>query len=371
MTFLLAFLLLAQAPPAKELPGEIPAAASIHSRKHPAPHLKVVEGQLVSPTGNVSADDVVDEMVDEFAADIARLGAAQVGPILIQRVRVSDNMNPAYAGVLESRLAAAVFRATNVALVRCVECNATRGRVDNGEWVVSRGVTTREQAQSLARKYGARTFLDVALALNERPSSVSMDVEMVRTEDSSIAFAEMYRMDADHALLYRGADKAQSREERLKDLEDRLNQRPRWAQAVEFGVMMVGADPGGAAWGAIGRFQLTEKFGDDHRFQAGVSLAGFLNPNTIGGAIVSAVWLARLSENSIFNSQLFFNLNAGAFITGNPGNTPIVGGGLRWLVGSRVALHGNLDYMVPVQFKGKKDTYGGISPELGVGFVWN
>ena len=370
MTFLLAFLL-AQAAPAKELPGEIPAAASIHSRKRPTPHLKAVEGQLVSPSANVSADDVVDEMVDEFAADVARLGAAQVGPILIQRVRVSDNMNPAYAGVLESRLAAAVFRAANVALVRCVECNSTRGRVDNGEWVVSRGVTTREQAQSLARKYGARTFLEVALALSERPSSVSMDVEMVRTEDSSIAFAEMYRMDADRALLYRGADKAQSREERLKDLEDRMNQRPRLAHAVQFGVMMVGDDPGGAFWGAIGRYLLTEKFGDDRQYEAGITVAGFLNNSTRAGGIVGAIWQARLSQYSVFSSQLFFNLNAGAFIMGSPGNTPIFGAGLRWLVGSRIALHANVDYMVPVELKAKKETYGGISPEVGVGFVWN
>jgi hypothetical protein len=371
VTFLLAFLLLAQAPPAKELPGEIPAAASIRSRKHPTPHLKVVEGQLISPTANVSADDVVDEMVDEFAADIARLGAAQVGPILIQRVRVSDNMNPEYAGVLESRLAAAVFRAANVALVRCVECNSTRGRVDNGEWVVSRGVTTREQAQSLARKYGARTFLDIALALRERPSSLSMDVEMVRTEDSSIAFAEMYRMDADHALLYRGADKAQSREERLKDLEDRINQRPRWGQAVEFGVMMVGDDPVGAFWGGIARYIITEKFGDDRNFEAGLSLTGFLNTNTFAGGILGAIWQARVSQYSLFSSQLFFNLNGGIFITGTAGNTPIFGGGLRWLIGSRIAFHGNLNYMMPLQLKGRVETYGGISPELGVGFVWN
>src|SRR5439155_1127446 len=114
-----------------------------------------VDRHLVGSGSEVPADDVLDEMLDEFAADVARLGAGQVGPILLRRVRVSDNVNPAYAAVVEARLAAAVFRSANVALVRCVECNSTRSRVDGAEWVVTRGITTREEAQSIARKYGA------------------------------------------------------------------------------------------------------------------------------------------------------------------------------------------------------------------------
>src|SRR4051794_34224924 len=204
MMLRLAILLLAQATPPAEPAAEMPAGASVYSRQRAGPRVKTVESQIVSPGRDVSADDVVDEMVDEFAADMARLGAAKVSPILMQRVRVSENMNPAYAQIFEARLAAAVFRAANVALVRCVECSATRSRVDGGEWVVTRGVTTREQAQEVARKYGARSFLDVSLTLRDRPASVAMDVEMVRAEDSSIAFAEAYRMDADNALLYRG-----------------------------------------------------------------------------------------------------------------------------------------------------------------------
>lgn len=366
----LALLLLAQAAP-PEPQAEIPAGASIQSRKRPGTHLSTVEGQIVTPGRDVSADDVVDEMVDEFAVDVARLGAARISPVLIERVRVSDNMNPAYAQIFEARLAAAIFKAANIALVRCLECSATRSRVENAEWVVTRGVTTREQARDVARKYGARTFLDVALTLRERPASISMDVEMVRTEDSSIAFAEAYRMDADRAMLYRGVDRTQLREERLKELEDKLNQRPRYVAAVEMGVMLMNSDPSGAFWGGLGRYRLTERFGSDKQYEAGLALAGFLNPDNLAGGIMAVMFQLRAGDGNVWNSQVWIGADGGIFLTGNAGNTPIAGGTVRWQVGTRIALHGALRYMVPFQLRGKGDRFGGVSPEFGVGFVWN
>src|SRR5207237_4277007 len=136
-----------------------------------------------------------------------------------------------------------------------------------------------DEARGVAQRYGARSFLDVALTLREEPPSLSMDVEVVRAEDSSIAFAEGYRMDANRAMLYRGADRAQFREERLKELEDKLNQRPRYVSAIEVGVMMVTGDQSGALWGGVGRYGLAERFGDDKQFEGGLSLAGFVSPD--------------------------------------------------------------------------------------------
>jgi hypothetical protein len=387
MTLLFAALLLAQAadPPAATAPApapalspapepqpEIPAASSLHARKRLPPDLRNVEGHLIGAHSEVLADDVVDEMVDEFAADVARLGAAQVGPILIQRVRVSSNVNPAYAGVLESRLAAAVFRASSVALVRCVECASTRSRVEGGEWVVSRGITTLEEAQAIARKYGARTLLDVALSVRDRPSaSMGMEVEMVRAQDSSIAFAEQYRMDAAQGMLYRGADRSQSREEKLKDLEERLNQRPRWSQSVEFGAMgIIGGDA--QIWGGVGRFQLAEEFGDDREHQAGFSVGGFLNTSSLAGGMLSALWQTRIGPASAFATKMWLGLDAGVFLTGNAGSAPIGGGTFRWLVGERFAMHAALRYLAPLRIPSAPNlSYGGLAPELGVSFVWN
>jgi hypothetical protein len=365
--------LLAQAAAPNDAPQtELPAAAAIRARKKPeATRPNRLEGSMVTPGRDVNADDIVEEMVDEFAADVARLGAAQLSPILLHRVRVSSNMNPEYAHIFEARLAAAVFKAATVALVRCVECSATRSRVEGFEWVVTRGVTTRDEARDVARRYGARTFLDVALTLREEPPSLSMDVEMVRADDSSIAFAEGYRMDANRAMLYRGADRAQFREERLKELEDKLNQRPKYTVGVEFGVMRIQAGDSTGVWGATGRFRLTEKFGSLNQYEAGLALAGFANPDYLAGGLFGAMFQLRIGDGNVYLPAFWLGVDGGIFLTGNAGNTPFAGGTVRWQVGTRISLHAAVRYLERFQLRGQGVAYGGITPEFGMGFVWN
>jgi hypothetical protein len=364
MTLLLA-LLLAQA---AEAPPPLPEGAAIHARKHPDAKLRAVEGHIVTPAVDVSAEDVVDEMVDEFAADMARLGAEKVGPVLLHRVRLSANMNPAYAAVLEARLAGALSRATSSALVHCIECNAVRSRVENGVWIVSRGINSREESQAMAKKYGARSWLDVSLAL-EGPAALAMDVEVVRAEDESVSFAEEYRLDADRALLYRSADRAQAREDRLRDLEARLEGRPRYGQIVEFGAMLLPADSG-ALWGGVGRYAITEAFGETRSMEAGISAAGFLDSNLAGG-ILQAMWQTRIGQDNLYLPRLYFGLAAGAFVTGNAGAGPMVTTSVRWLAGSRISFHAMASYLAPFQLHGTGPSYGGFVPEFGAGFTWN
>jgi hypothetical protein len=306
----------------------------------------------------VSADDIVDEMVDELAADVARLGAARISPVLLQRVRVSANMNPEYAHIFEARLAAAVFKAANLALVRCVECTATRSRVEGTEWVVTRGVTTLDDVRAVARKYGARTFLDVALTLREFPASLSMDVEMVRAEDSSIALRRVTDGRGSRDALP-GSRPRPVREERLKELEDKLNERPvrRRARA---GMMAVKASNSGIFWGGLLRYRLTERFGATKN-RAGLALAGFWfgfaggilgrcgRPGCDGNAFSAASWPRRRRLPDRQRGK-----------HADPGGTVRRQGRDRSRCRSR--------YMVPFQLRGKGEL-GGVTRASK--FVWN
>ena len=222
----------------------------------------------------------------------------------------------------------------------------------------------------MAGKYGARTLLDVSLTLREQPASLSMDVELVRAEDSSIAYAEGYRMDADRAMLYRGADKAQTREERLKELEDKINQRPRFVAAFETGMMLVSSSPYGGFWGGILHYRLTERFGSTKQFEGGVALGGFINPDYLAGGVLALMLQTRLGDGNAYLPTFWLGADAGIFLTGNAGNTPIAGATLRWQIGTRIGLHAAARYLVPFQLRGKGETYGGFAPELGVGFIW-
>jgi hypothetical protein len=235
---------------------------------------------------------------------------------------------------------------------------------------VSRGINRRDDLVAVANKYSARTLLTVALTLQESPSTLAMDVELVRADDSSIAFAEQYRMTPDTALLYRGVDRSQSRTARLKELEDRINNKPRLGHAVEMGAMLLGSTTG-SIWGAIARYRLTERFGDDGLFDAGLSAGGFLSTGNFVAGLIGAAWSMRLTPAQLVASELRLTAGAGGLIAGSA-NSAYFSAGLRYRPAVRITLHAGLSYIVAFQPSPRPPTrYGGdVSPELGLGFAW-
>lgn len=377
-TFLVAAVLLFSAeaatqaanPPAP-LPPEMPAGARLRHRQKPPDGLTPTEQQILSPTDEVDASDALDEMIDEFASDLARLGSGHFAPILLEKVRLSENFNPRFAAILESRLATAIFQATSSPVVRCVECWATRGRVENATWIVTRGITTREEMQSIAKKYGARTFLSVSLTLYSAPNSMALDVELVRADDSSIAFAESYRIHPYTALVYRAADRHQSREAKLKDLQDRIDARPVFGHGAVFGAMMIPSSGfEGNIYGMYGAYRLYEKFGDTRQWRFGVQAGGFLHTSRLAGAILGLSLSRRLFDENVFKPSLHVGGTVGGFITGSGGNTPIFTVQAEYLLVHRIALQASLSYVVEFQLGGGTEEVGGFSPQGGVAFVW-
>jgi hypothetical protein len=364
------------APNAQPQP-DVPEGSDIRVRKRPAPAGSKTNQYLLPDGETVDANDIMDEMLDELAADVAKLSAARIGPILLERVRLSDNLNPDFAPVVEARLAASISRAAEVALVRCAECWTTRGRLEGAAWVVSRGVNRRDEMLAVANKYSARTLMTVALTLVEEPSTLAMDVELVRADDASIVFAEQYRMNPDTALLYRGVDRTQSRFARLKELQDRIDQRPRFSHAIEMGAMGVPISGAGFAWGAVGRYALTEQFGEAGAGEAGIEAGGYVNTTTFSAGLVGAMMRVRVSPAQLFGSEWRLVFHTGGLLTGGA-TSFYAGAGLRVKPAVRVTVFALVDYIgsfdirkITTTGQPQVTTYGGsIAPQLGLGFTW-
>jgi hypothetical protein len=354
---------------------EIPAARAINARAHPPSRVSPTESVMVVPGEKVDANEVLDEMLDELAADVARLGAAQVTPLLLQRVRVSDNMHPDFAQVLEARMVASLQRAASVAVIKCVECFSTRGRVENATWIVSRGITDREELKQTAARYGAKMMLSAVLTLYTNPSSLALDVELIRAEDGAIFFAEAYRVHPHTAQLYRAADRAQKREARLKDLEERLNQRPQIHHGFFASAMLLPSDdaPEGPVVGGKATYRIMEAFGPEREYRVGLNLAAFTNPRRLPfvGMVGPTLQMKVLFDN-IYLPQCHAGASAG-YMVANPGDgwlgSPYFGGVGECVLSHRIALHAGLHFVIPFQY-GTNFHYGGFTPEAGVAFIW-
>jgi len=353
-----------------------PATDAVLARPQPKPKTpSPVEQEFIQPVETVDANDVLDEILDEFAADMAKLGSAHTSPVLLQRVRVSDNMNQDFAQVLEARMVASLEKASSVAVIRCFECFATKSRVENATWVVSRGITDREDLQRVAAKYGAKMLLSAVLTLYTNPNSLALDVELVKADDGTIAFAEGYRVHPQTAQLYRAADRAQKREARLKDLEDRINQRPQFGTGVFLGAMLIPSDaPSGPVIGANANVRVFEKFGVDREWWLGLNAGGFTNPNRISALLLGVSAQRQITPDDVYLPSCHLGGQAGYMVTvapdGTTVGTPTIGGIAECIFAHRFAVHGGLHIVIPFQLGSTGFGYGGLAPEGGAAILW-
>jgi hypothetical protein len=349
----------------------LPPGASLRGEPlHPRPTER--GASFARPGRTVDASEALDELIDELAADLARLGLGKLSPVLLERVRLSDNLSPTFAATLEARLAAALSRAASAAVLRCAECWATRARIEDANWVVSRGLSRRDEVQRVAAQYGARAFLSASLSVQPEAGTMAMDVELVRADDAAIVFAETYRFHADDALLYRGADRAQSRAARLKELEDRVASRPTWGHGAYLGVMRVPSDgPDGDVIGPYGFYQLSEYFGADRAWRFGLRLGGFLDSKQLAGGLIEASLAVQLTSPNVWAPAVRVGVHGGGFLTGQGGNTSVFGGELEVQFGTRLTAFAQGGYMAKLQIQGKGPAYGGFVQQIGVAFLWN
>jgi hypothetical protein len=333
---------------------------------------QVDERILAQPGSTVNASQVVEEMLEDLAADLASRFGNRLSPLIVEGVTLSPNLNPGYAALLEARLVAALHRTDAVQVVRCFECRSTQVNVEGAVWTARQGLTRRADLAQVADRYGARAVLRAALTLSTDPDALALDVEVTRVEDAAVLFAEGYRYDAGTALLYRGTDAAATRAERRADLQARLDGRPSFGHAVAFGAMSVSSEEEGAGpiLGPFASYRLYESFGAYRELRAGLNLGGFIHSSRLAGAVLQASIHRRVNAFSLYGPQLFLGLGGGGFLTGGGGNTAMATFSAELLLGERMMLQASASWIHPFDFAERGAKVGGLTPQAGVGLLW-
>jgi hypothetical protein len=343
-------------------------------RPTPQPDRRVetADGVFVGKGAKLDGNDVLQEMLDELAADLARIGTVRVSPILIGRIRVSDNVAPEFVESLEARLMTALQRAAAMSILKCLECSATQGRFEGNEFVMRRGFASRDDLTRLARQYGAQTVLSGMFTLLESPSSLSLDVQVVNAQDATVTFAEGYRVNPQTAILSRSADRAQARAERLKDLMDRIDERPRFTNALSLGALVVPSEmPAGPIWSMYVNYRFTELFGEDREWKIGGILGAAVSPEKLMALLPQGVVQRRVTEKNVFSPTCHVGGAAGMFLTGLEGNSPVISALADCVFGHRIAAQASLNFIVPTKLGGEGGyVAGGLSPQLGMAWSW-
>lgn len=316
---------------------------------------------------------LVEEIVDEVVADVSKFSNPKaISPAAVRNVGLSPNLNAQFGEFVEATLVTNLASKTGITLKECAACESLRSRVEDGQWVVTLGLTQLEDLRREAKRLGVVAFLDAKFSWFPGANIVAMDVQFIRAEDGAILWAETYRSDATTAAILRSGDRILTRAEREKELERLLEARPYYGHMLYVGGSHIPYDgpQGGISGGAIG-YRLYEKFGVDRRFMFGIGAEGFVNfsqTNPLLGSFVGAAFSYDLFPPDLNDPTYRVGTSAWGFFTGTEGNSAAFQVDFDVTLQFRLGAGVSAMYFVPVPFAGAD--LGGFGYKVRASFNW-
>jgi hypothetical protein len=324
---------------------------------------------------NVNFYELVDEMLDEIAYQLGKQDALAMSPLAIRLVRLSPDLRPEFAGTLEARLLARISQVTSIHTAVCIECSSMRSRVENGQWLVSLGAVRQDDLQRIGRTQGIKTFVDLSFTFNPQSNVIWMEAIAFRASDGGVVWSDAYRSDATTAMLLRTGRHVPSREERLEELDRKLQARPYFGYMVAVGLARIGYNgPTGDIGGPLMTIRIHERFGEDQQQLFGLSVGIFFTgvpqagKNVLNSLMSGAYYSVNLSEPSLNQPELWVYGELGGMFSGNQGNTFYGESGLDLHLKWRFSIVGGLQYLLPTHFA--DHDLGGLGYRVRLAFNW-
>lgn len=330
-----------------------------------------LERQLDNTSRRVHIYQLAEEIIDEVIADISHLNVEALTPAAVRQMTVTPNLSEDFGQFVESTLITAMATHTDVQVKRCVACNAMRSRVDDGDWVVTRGLVHHEDLRAEAERLGVKTFLDARFSFYPGANIVAMQVELFRADDGAVLWSETYRSDATTAAILRTGDRVQTRAERVGELERKLEARPYYGHQLVagFGYIPYDSPQGGLGGGMIG-YRLYEKFGQDNRYMFGIGADGFFNMSDEGilGTFLYGLFQVNLLPPNLNSLTLRTGPAIGGFFAGTEGNSFVGEWTLDTVLQFRLGAGASVFYFLPTEFAGYD--LGGFGIKGRISFNW-
>ena len=327
--------------------------------------------QIQSGQDAIHIYQLVEEMVDEVVADVSKLNHRVVSPAAVRSVGLTPNLSKSFGEFVEATLVSALANKSDVALKVCAACQSLRSRIEDGDWVVSLGLTRHEDLQREAARLGVKSFLDAKFSYFPGSNIVALNVRFISAEDGRIFWTETYRSDATTAAILRSGDRVVSRAEREKELERLLEARPYYGHILYVGGAHIPYDgPSGGITGASLGYRLYEKFGNDKRWMFGIGAEGFakFGDQPLLGAFVGAQLAYEILPPNLKRPTYRAGLTAAGFFAGQEGNSFAVSTDFDVTLQFRLGAGVSLMYFLPVEFAGAD--LGGFGYKARASFNW-
>jgi hypothetical protein len=321
-----------------------------------------------NPDG-VSLTILLDELIDELAEQMAKQDVRAMSPLAVRWVKLSPNLRADLALSTETRLQARLAKISAIEQVVCTDCRSLRSRIEGQDWVVSLGVVRQDDLRKLAKEIGTKVFLDIDVQYMPGPPGprLVLAARVFRAEDARLLFATSIRAQETAGAILRTGRKPKTREEQQAEIELSLARKARFGHLLSIGAAsMPYESPSGSIVGTTIGYRVQEHFGQAVRFGFGLQLEGFLHPDRLQTATISAVLSWRVSEPSLNYGELVLGAAMGGMVIER--GTLVTEAFLDYLMKFRMSLGVGVFYVVPVRY-GDYD-FGGASLKGRLAVNW-
>ncbi len=336
-----------------------------------------VEELIRRSTDSIDFFELVDDIIDEIARQLALQDPNLISPMAIRLVRVSANLRPEFAHTLEARLTARLINATALKINVCAECQAMHSRVEGGNWVITLGAVSQEDLRRLGESVGIKTFMDVDFSYSPDQNIIWVEAKVFRASDGTVVWSDAYRSDGTMSALLRTGQRIPTRAERAAELEQKISGRPSYGYAASLGMMQLGySAPTGDVIGANVALRFHERFGEDQSSLFGISAGIFTTgppsstkqPQALNSILLGAYYSHDVSAPNLNKPELWIYGEGGGMFTGNEGNTFYLESGVDLHLKYRLSFSGGLMYVFPTTYSGYD--LGGLGFRLRVALNW-
>jgi len=335
--------------------------------------------QIRSGQRAVPIYQIAEEMIDEVVVDVRNVRAVAVSPTAMRKMGLTPNLSDQFGDFVEATLVNALANDTEIDVKRCEACQSLRSRIDNGDWVVSLGMTRQEQLRSEAQRLGVKTFLNARFSYYPGANVAAMNVEFVRADDGKVLWSETYRSDSTTAAILRSGDREKSRQERVDELERKIEERPYFGYMLYLGNAHIPYDsPDGGITGASLGIRLYEQWGPQKRWRYGIGGEAFANlsSNPLAGAFLGATVQYEILEPNLNRPTVRTGPTISGFLSGigggGGGGQQANSGAIEWgvdvVMQFRLGAGLSLMYFIPTTFAGSD--LGGFSYKARISFNW-
>lgn len=140
-------------------------------------------GQASSAQQVKTFNEVLQDLVNEFAFDLRAKALNSLRTVSVRRVALGEGIPRTYESFVETQISDAFRKHSGTKVLQCMNCRVRRTVVENGRLVMTTPINNPQELDAIANQLGVEAWIDVTLIYQETNMILSFHVFDSKTKE--------------------------------------------------------------------------------------------------------------------------------------------------------------------------------------------